>query len=266
MTNAFEDLSEIHRNLRLQENKLVGVLFTPGFVATRDIVVEWISDVCKECSLTRTTTAQAIALFDAILTNDDLMLKAPRSLYQQFACAAILIAAKIEEIEEHVPSVGLLNYYTKSSYNEEQILHSERLIINHLDWNVRFVTAYSFYSLYISMIVLPNEKSIDPAFAQLSQQRLKESCVERADNIYDITSKRELIFFLRSDLSDEFSFELDYQFLSYLPSVLAGSIMFLARQLMKIYPFWPIHLQNFSLLTPSDLEECILEFIELLES
>jgi hypothetical protein len=247
MTNAFEDLSEIHRNLRLQENKLVGVLFTPGFVATRDIVVEWISDVCKECSLTRTTTAQAIALFDAILTNDDLMLKAPRSLYQQFACAAILIAAKIEEIEEHVPSVGLLNYYTKSSYNEEQILHSERLIINHLDWNVRFVTAYSFYSLYISMIVLPNEKSIDPAFAQLSQQRLKESCVERADNIYDITSKH-------------------YQFLSYLPSVLAGSIVFLARQLMKIYPFWPIHLQNFSLLTPSDLEECILEFIELLES
>jgi len=247
MTNAFEDLSEIHRNLKLRENKLVGVLFTPGFVATRDIVVEWISDVCKECSLARTTTAQAIALFDAILTNDDLMLKAPRSLYQQFACAAILIAAKIEEIEEHVPSVGLLNYYTKSSYNEEQILHSERLIINHLDWNVRFVTAYSFYSLYISMIVLPNEKSIDPAFAQLSQQRLKESCVERADNIYDITSKH-------------------YQFLSYLPSVLAGSIVFLARQLMKIYPFWPIHLQNFSLLTPSDLEECILEFIELLES
>lgn len=92
MTNAFEDLSEIHRNLKLRENKLVGVLFTPGFVATRDIVVEWISDVCKECSLARTTTAQAIALFDAILTNDDLMLKAPRSLYQQFACAAILIA------------------------------------------------------------------------------------------------------------------------------------------------------------------------------
>lgn len=198
----------------------------------RSIVVEWMTEVATSYSLSNITIHLAVAIMDRLLGELDVS----RGMIQLVGTTCILIAAKLEEMEENVPSIVQLNACTDDTYTPELIKQMEAMSLNRLKWDTNAVTPIHFLGVYLDGTLSPNELvlnfPIGPAYGRIS---------------YDLASFSE--FFV--DLCRQ-----DFEFLRYLPSMIAASCVAVTRRMIKVTPIWSERLHQVTGYSDKDISYC----------
>ncbi|CAN6356737.1 unnamed protein product [Urochloa humidicola] len=192
----------------------------------RTILVDWLVEVAEEYKLVADTLYLAISYVDRFLSANTL----GRDRLQLLGVAAMLIAAKYEEISP--PHAEDFCYITDNTYTKQELVKMESDILKLLQFELGNPTIKTFL------------------------RRFTRSAYE------DKKSSILLMEFLGSYLA-ELSL-LDYGCLRFLPSVVAASVMFVARLTIDpdVNP-WDKKMQKVTGYKVSELKDCIVSIHEL---
>lgn len=204
----------------------------PVFQKCLSILVDWMAQAGDGFNLSNVTISSAVALVTKFLDSVDV----PRSRLQLVACAAILVAAKLEEQEELIPMVVDLNFATDNSFTPEAIIQMEAFMLHNLRWDITAVTPLHFLGIYL------------------------EYCISSSD----LLNGQKILnnFGLSKDIAKSAEFFLDVcrqdcGFLKYDASLLAASAIALTRKILKIEPAWSADLVSVTQYQSSALRGCM---------
>jgi cyclin B len=138
----------------------------------------------------------------------------------------MLIASKYEEI--YAPEVRDFVYITDKSYNKDEIIQMEYLILSTLEFDILQVSPYTFL-LRFHFLTCESEKSLF-----LAQ------------------------FILEFSLLEE-------KMLQYCSSIKAASSLYISRKLLHLDNAWPNCLVNHSSYSDRDLKHCVKDMCKILE-
>jgi hypothetical protein len=102
-------------------------------------------DVCDFFRLHSTTTHAAIAYLDRLQPNETFT----RFQWQMLAICCILISAKYNECEEHVPDFATLEDITQQTINNEIVLSHELWALKKMGWKLNVRTPMAFVTVYV---------------------------------------------------------------------------------------------------------------------
>ncbi|XP_066355844.1 cyclin-A3-2-like [Miscanthus floridulus] len=192
----------------------------------RSILVDWLVEVAEEYKLVADTLYLAISYVDRFLSVNAL----GRDKLQLLGVASMLIAAKYEEISPPHPEDFC--YITDNTYTKEELLKMESDILKLLKFELGNPTIKTFLR----------------RFTRSAHEDKKRSIL--------------LMEFLGSYLA-ELSL-LDYGCLRFLPSVVAASVLFVARLTIdpNVNP-WNTKLQKMTGYKVSELKDCIVAIHDL---
>lgn len=203
-----------------------------GLAQCRTILVEWMLDVGGAFSLCLITIHTSVTLLDNVLLN----LEVTRSKLQLVACACILLSAKLNEMEDKIPSVEELNYCTDNAFTPELIVQMETIILNHFRWNVNVITPSHFLDFFLPCALTDYDTINDQKI--ISQSSVKRDLNRIAYTFIDLCC-------------------LDQSFLDYLPSLVAASSIALTRKRLNITPVWSDELASITQYDYLELESCV---------
>lgn len=153
-----------------------------------------------------------------------------RQRLQLLGVSCMLIASKYEEI--CAPQVEEFCYITDNTYNREEVLEMERRVLRHLHFELTGPTTKSFLRRFIR--------------AAQAGQKVPTLQLEFLGNYL-----AELTL-------------VEYSFLHYLPSMIAGSAVFMAKATLDpTSKPWTSTLQHYSGYKASELKECVKAVHEL---
>ncbi|KAK1366892.1 Cyclin N-terminal domain-containing protein [Heracleum sosnowskyi] len=190
-------------------------------VNMRAILVDWLVEVAVEYKLLSDTLYLTISYIDRYLSVNVLN----RQKLQLLGVSSMLIAAKYEEINP--PHVDDFCYITDNTYTKEEVVKMEADVLKSLKFEMGNPTVKTFLRKYNSV-------------AQETQKMP--------------SLKLQFLGYYLAELS-----LLDYECIKFLPSLVAASVIFLARFTIdsKVHP-WSSALQLYSGYKPSDLKDCVL--------
>jgi len=189
----------------------------------RGILVDWLVEVAEEYRLVPDTLYLSVAYIDRYLSQSHVR----RSRLQLVGVTCMLLAAKYEEI--YAPEVREFCYITDNTYTANQVLECERKVLDTLNFELTQPTAKSFLRRFIRA-------------AEAHTRCVRTHYL--ADYLCELTL-------------------LDYNFLTFLPSQVAASVVYLANYTMRphINP-WSQTLLHYTRYTPSELAPCIRALYE----
>ncbi|KAK7291076.1 hypothetical protein RIF29_05952 [Crotalaria pallida] len=192
----------------------------------RGVLVDWLVEVAEEYNLVSDTLYFSVSYIDRFLSSTALS----RQKLQLLGVSAMLIASKYEEIKP--PEVEDFCYITDNTYNKEQVVEMEAEILKSLKFELGGPTVKTFLR----------------RFSKLGQE---------INNNSDL--QFEFLCFYLAELS-----LLDYNCVKFLPSLVAASVVFLARFMLSPtkHP-WNSALYQLTRYKPADLKECILNIHDL---
>ncbi|KAL1813970.1 hypothetical protein DCAR_0626373 [Daucus carota subsp. sativus] len=190
-------------------------------VNMRAILVDWLVEVAVEYKLLSDTLYLTISYIDRYLSMNVLN----RQKLQLLGVSSMLIASKYEEINP--PHVEDFVYITDNTYTKEEVVKMEADVLKSLKFEMGNPTVKTFLRRYNSV-------------AQETQE---------APSL-----KLQFLGYYLAELS-----LLDYECIKFLPSLVAASVIFLARFTIdsKVHP-WSSALQLYSGYKPSDLKDSVL--------
>eukprot|EP00588_Corethron_pennatum_P015546 CAMPEP_0194266712 /NCGR_PEP_ID=MMETSP0169-20130528/1525_1 /TAXON_ID=218684 /ORGANISM="Corethron pennatum, Strain L29A3" /LENGTH=553 /DNA_ID=CAMNT_0039007457 /DNA_START=265 /DNA_END=1926 /DNA_ORIENTATION=+ len=191
----------------------------------RGILVDWLIELTEEYKLLPETLYLAVKLVDRTLGK----LKIERQKLQCVGCAAMLIAAKMEEI--HPPTADDFVYISDSTYTKLEITGMELKICLSHSFCLRSVTPYHFIGRFLSA-------------SDLDCSRHHEIMEKMASYLLEISL-------------------LHHPFVEAKSSLVAAASVFLARLNLGIRDrngcIWSEALEYYSRQSVTDLEEAVLE-------
>ncbi|KAI5752372.1 hypothetical protein M8J77_016461 [Diaphorina citri] len=114
----------------------------------RTVLLDWLSEVCEVYTLHRETFYLTIDYIDRYLsTNANIV---PKQQLQLIGVAALMIAAKVEEI--YPPKVSDYAYVTDGACSSQDILSTEMNILAVLEWNITPVTAHYWLNVFLQVV------------------------------------------------------------------------------------------------------------------
>jgi len=113
----------------------------------RLIVVDWMNEVCSDKRLHRETFHLAVDYFDRFLKLSNGVVCGQLQLV---ACAALIIATKIEEI--YPPKVSEICEYTDGGVSPDLAIKMEECMLVKLNWNLNPITAVHWLALYCQLL------------------------------------------------------------------------------------------------------------------
>ncbi|XP_062158454.1 putative cyclin-A3-1 [Alnus glutinosa] len=187
----------------------------------RGILVDWLVEVAEEYKLVSDTLYLSVSYIDRFLSSNSLN----RQKLQLLGISAMLIASKYEEISP--PHVEEFCYITDNTYTKEEMVKMEADVLKSLKFEMGSPTIKTFLR----------------RFTRVARESHKTSNLQ--------------LEFLGSYLA-ELSL-LEYHCVKFLPSLVAASVMFVARFMIrpKMHP-WSSELEINSGYKPADLKECAL--------
>ncbi|KAE8100107.1 hypothetical protein FH972_018034 [Carpinus fangiana] len=187
----------------------------------RGILVDWLVEVAEEYKLGSDSLHLCISYIDRFLSFNSLS----RQKLQLLGVSAMLIASKYEEISP--PHVEEFCYITDNTYTKEEVVKMEADILKSLKFEMGSPTIKTFLR----------------RFTRFAREGYKTSSLQL-----------EFLGYYLAELS-----LLDYACVKFLPSLVAASVMFVARFIIrpKKHP-WCSALANNSGYKPADLKECVL--------
>ncbi|XP_024922914.3 putative cyclin-A3-1 [Ziziphus jujuba] len=192
----------------------------------RGVLVDWLVEVAEEYKLLSITLHLSISYIDRFLSMNVLS----RKSLQLLGVSSMLIASKYEEISP--PNVVDFCNMTDQTYTKDEVVKMEADILKTLKFEMGNPTVQMFLR----------------QFTDVSLQ------------LYNVPNAQfEFLCCYLADLS-----LLDYKCVKFLPSLVAASVVFLARFLIhpKMHP-WCRILQECCGYKASDLKECVLAIHDL---
>ena len=107
-------------------------------------VCEWIMDVCRYFKLDISTTHKAIVFLDRLQPDETFT----KDEWQMIAITCILVAAKFNEKEEHLPPLENFEEITNQKIPNAQLLDFELWVLRKLGWHLNAFPPLSFISCY----------------------------------------------------------------------------------------------------------------------
>ncbi|XP_004290902.1 PREDICTED: cyclin-A1-1 [Fragaria vesca subsp. vesca] len=192
----------------------------------RAILVDWLVEVAEEYRLVPDTLYLTVNYIDRYLTGNPMN----RQRLQLLGVACMMIASKYEEI--CAPQVEEFCYITDNTYFKEEVLEMESSVLNYLKFEMTAATTKCFLRRF----------------------------VRAAQGVNELPSMQlECLANYLAELS-----LLDYSMLSYAPSLVAASAIFLANYItLPSKRPWNATLQHYTLYQPSDLRECVKDLHRL---
>ncbi|XP_059643771.1 cyclin-A2-4-like isoform X2 [Cornus florida] len=192
----------------------------------RGILVDWLVEVSEEYKLVPDTLYLTVYLIDLFLSQNYM----ERQRLQLLGITCMLISSKYEEI--CAPRVEEFCFITDNTYTRVQVLAMESQVLNYLGFQLSAPTAKTFLR----------------RFLRAAQASYKTPCLE--------------LEFLSNYLAELTL--LDYEFLKFLPSIIAASAVFLARWTLDQsgHP-WSSTLEHYTNYKPSDLKTTVLALQDL---
>ncbi|PUZ42267.1 hypothetical protein GQ55_9G570000 [Panicum hallii var. hallii] len=194
----------------------------------RAILVDWLVEVADEFKLQAETLYLAISYVDRFLTVNVVT----RDKLQLLGVTALRVAAKYEEVESSKMKVNKYTDITDHTYTKQQVVKMEADLLKSFNFQIGGPTVTTFLRRFIASYRGGN---------RISSKRLESMCSYLA----------------------ELSL-LDYDCISYLPSVVAAACLFVARFTIrpKTHP-WNLTLQHNTGYKVSDLQKSIFIIHEL---
>lgn len=185
----------------------------------RGILVDWLVEVAEEYKLVPDTLYLTVSYIDRFLSSRVVN----RQCLQLLGVACMLIASKYEEIS--APQVEEFCYITDNTYCRDEVLEMERQVLNHLHFELTGPTTKTFLRRFL---------------------RAAQACQKNP------TLHMEFLGNYLAELT-----LLEYNFLKYLPSMIAGSSVFVAKFTLNptVRP-WTSTLQHYTGYRPSELRAC----------
>lgn len=115
-----------------------------GYLAHRHVLVEWLVHVCRLLGLSQTTLHAGVAHVDRVMS----LRPMSRKVWQLAAVAALLVAAKVEEAADAIPSVADLEYMCAGDFDAAYIRRMEVCLLDLLDWDAHAPTPVHFLRLF----------------------------------------------------------------------------------------------------------------------
>ncbi|KAI5062914.1 hypothetical protein GOP47_0021461 [Adiantum capillus-veneris] len=218
---------DIYQYLRISELKRRAVADYMDSVqhdinsSMRGILVDWLVEVAEEYKLVPDTLYLTVSYIDRFLSTKVVN----RQRLQLLGVACMLVAAKYEEI--CAPQVEEFCYITDNTYCKEEVLDMERQVLNQLHFELTGPTTKTFLRRFLRATAQPPSKS----------SGLHMECL--GNYLAELTL-------------------LEYDFLKYLPSMVAASAVFVAKFTFEphIHP-WDSIMQHHSGYKASELRECV---------
>ncbi|KAI5058877.1 hypothetical protein GOP47_0027047 [Adiantum capillus-veneris] len=186
----------------------------------RGILVDWLVEVAEEYKLVPDTLYLTVAYIDRFLSGNIVN----RQRLQLLGISCMLIASKYEEI--CAPFVDEFCYITDNTYCRDEVLEMEKRVLNYLQFELTGPTTKTFLRRFIRA-------------AQAGQKTAALQLEYLGNYLAELTL-------------------LEYKFLQYLPSLIAGSAVFLAKvTLNPLVRPWTSTLQHYSGYKASELVECV---------
>ncbi|KAM7253733.1 hypothetical protein ACFE04_031415 [Oxalis oulophora] len=218
--------ADIYSNMRVAE--LVRRPF-PNFMETvqhditqtmRGILVDWLVEVLEEYKLVPDTLYLTVYLIDRFLSQNYI----ERQKLQLLGITCMLIASKYEEI--YAPRVEEFCFITDNTYTRDEVLNMERQVLKYFGFQLFAPTAKTFLRRFL---------------------RAAQACYK--------TPSLELEYL--ADYLVELTL-INYDFLKFLPSIIAASAVFLARWTLdqSNHP-WNTTLEHYSSYNSSDLKTTV---------
>ncbi|KAL6850434.1 hypothetical protein ACP4OV_021061 [Aristida adscensionis] len=186
----------------------------------RAILIDWIIDVQHKLTLMPETLYLTVHIIDRYLSMESV----PKKELQLVGVTSMLIACKYEEI--WAPLVQDLLCISDNAFSREQVLTTEKSILNRLQWNLTVPTVYMFIVRYLK--------------AAKGSKEL------------------EHMAFFYTELA-----LVQYTILVYSPSVTAAAAVYAARCTLNINPLWNDVLEHHTGLAESELRDCARCLISL---
>ncbi|XP_061343283.1 putative cyclin-A3-1 [Gastrolobium bilobum] len=192
----------------------------------RGVLVDWLVEVAEEYKLVSDTLYLSVSYIDRFLSSNSLS----KQKLQLLGVSSMRIASKYEEIKP--PEVEDFCYITDNTYSKEEVLAMEADILKSLKFEMGGPTVKTFLR----------------RFSRVAQQ---------SGDILELHF--EFLSYYLADLS-----LLDYNCVKFLPSLVAASVVFLARFILnpKTHP-WNSALYQLTRYRPGDLKECVLNIHDL---
>ncbi|CAH9100580.1 unnamed protein product [Cuscuta epithymum] len=186
----------------------------------RGILVDWLVEVAQEYSLLPETLYLTVNYLDRFLSVSPI----PRQKLQLLGVSAMLIASKYEEISP--PHVDDFCYITDNTFNKKEVVKMEQDVLKSLKFELGNPTIRSFLKKFI----------------EIAEEDYKTGKVQFLFLVYYL-----------AELS-----LLDYYCVKFFPSMVASSVIFLARFTLKpnVHP-WNQKLHQYTGYKPADLKPCI---------
>ncbi|KAL6626357.1 hypothetical protein ACP70R_030083 [Stipagrostis hirtigluma subsp. patula] len=186
----------------------------------RAILIDWIVEVQYRLMLMPESLYLTVHIIDQYLSMESV----PKKELQLVGVSAMLIACKYEEI--WAPLVKDLLCISDNAFSREQVLTTEKSILNRLEWNLTVPTIYMFIVRYLK--------------AAMGNKEL------------------EHMAFFYTELA-----LVQYSMLVYPPSVTAAAAVYAARCTLDINPLWNDILEHHTGLAESELQDCAKHLISL---
>lgn len=116
-------------------------------VSMRSILIDWLAEVTVEYKMSDETLYKAVNYIDRFLSTMAVL----RGKLQLVGTAAMLLASKVEEI--YAPDVNEFVFITDDTYNRNQVLRMEHLMIKVLNFEFVVVTPLDFLHRYLRAII-----------------------------------------------------------------------------------------------------------------
>eukprot|EP00250_Pteridium_aquilinum_P008213 c17770_g1_i1 orf=346-1884(+) len=186
----------------------------------RGILIDWLVEVAEEYKLVPDTLYLTIAYIDRFLSAKVVN----RQRLQLLGVACMLVAAKYEEI--CAPQVEEFCYITDNTYGKEEVLDMERQVLNQLHFELTGPTSKTFLRRFLR-----------------AAQSSHKSPTLHMEFLGNYLAELTLV---------------EYDFLKYLPSMIAGSAVFVAKFTLEPHNRpWNTMLQHYTGYKPSELKECV---------
>ncbi|XP_015885004.3 putative cyclin-A3-1 [Ziziphus jujuba] len=192
----------------------------------RGILVDWLVEVAEEYKLGSDTLYLSVSYIDRFLS----LSTVNRQRLQLLGVSSMLIASKYEEISP--PHVEEFCYITDNTYTKEEVVKMEADILKSLNFEMGNPTLLTFLR----------------RFTNVAKENHKTTNLQL-----------EFLGYYLAELS-----LLDYSCVKFLPSLVAASVVFLAKFILhpKMHP-WCSTLKKYSGYKPDDLKECVLTMHDL---
>ncbi|PWZ22541.1 hypothetical protein Zm00014a_036695 [Zea mays] len=192
----------------------------------REILIDWLVEVSEEYKLVPDTLYLTVYLIDRFLSRNYI----ERQRLQLVGITSMLVASKYEEI--CAPRVEEFCFITDNTYTKAEVLKMESQLLNDLGFNLSVPTTKTFLRRFLRA-------------AQASRKTPSMTLGFLANYLAELTLT-------------------EYEFLKFLPSLVAASAVFLARWTLDQSDLpWNQTLEHYTSYKCSDIQLCVCALREL---